>query len=74
MKNGNNILKKILACALIIASTAWEGNYCQNVSTANQKALASNENSQQQGKITEGDISLPTGGVKISEETISKKI
>lgn len=73
MKNGNNILKKILACALIIASTAWEGNYCQNVSTANQKALASNENSQQQGKITEGDISLPTGGVKISEETISKK-
>lgn len=74
-------LKKVLAsgvaCSLIIACTSLDGDYYKSVSTSNQKALAANdevkEETKQPEKITEGEISLPTGGVEITEENVSKK-
>lgn len=70
-------LKRVLAsgvaCSLIIACTSMNGDYYKSVSTTNQKALAANEEAKQPEKITEGEISLPTGSVEITEENVSKK-
>lgn len=70
-------LKKVIAssvtCSLIVASTSFGGQQYDSVFMPNQKALAANEATKAPEKITEGEISLPTGGVEFAEENVSKK-
>lgn len=83
-KNTKGFLKKVLAssvaCSLILAGISFEGQQYKSVSTANRKAMSANEQvmpstkeTEQLEEITEGEISLPTGGVEFTEETVSKK-